>query len=73
MRLTLVECNRRPGRQQCEGMLFITKTEDDYLYAWCPICQEESLTISGWQDTLYADGPPDPIPPLPDKDPAVLN
>ncbi len=54
-------------------MLFITKTEDDYLYAWCPICQEESLTISGWQDTLYADGPPDPIPPLPDKDPAVLN
>jgi hypothetical protein len=64
-RLTLIECSRRPKRKPCEGLLWVTKTEDDYLYAWCPTCQDESLTISGWQDTLYADGPPEPLPPLP--------
>ena len=71
-RLTLVECSRRPERKPCEGLLWVTKTEDDYLYAWCPICQEESITISGWQDTLYADGPPEPLPPLPPEKAAIL-
>lgn len=72
-RMTLVECSRRPGRQACEGLLWVMKTEDDYLYAWCPTCEDESLTISGWQDTLYADGQPPPLPPLPQKDAFSLN
>ena len=72
-RLTLVECSRRPSRKACEGLLWVTKTEDDYLVAICPTCENESITISGWQDTLYAEGPPEPMPPLPEKDAAVLN
>lgn len=62
MRLTLVECSRRPGRKACPGLLMVEKTEEDLLHAWCPACEEESITISGWQDTLYADGPPEPFP-----------
>lgn len=72
-RLTLVECSRRPGRKACEGLLWVTKTDDDYLVATCPTCEDESITISGWQDTLYAAGPPEPLPPLSVKDAAVLN
>ena len=73
MRITLVECSRRPGRKPCEGLLFVTKTEDDLLFAVCPICKNDSITISGWQDTLYADGQPQPFPPPEPKDPALLN
>lgn len=62
MRLTLVECSRRPGRKACPGLLLVEKTEEDLLHAWCPACEDESITISGWQDTLYADGPPEPFP-----------
>ncbi len=72
-RLTLVECSRRPRRGACEGLLWVTKTDDDYLYAWCPRCEEDSVTISGWQATLYADGPPPPFPASPPKDTSALN
>lgn len=72
-RLTLVECSRRPGRRACEGLLWVTKTEDDYLVASCPACEDETITISGWQDTLYAEGPPEPLPPFTPKAATLLN
>lgn len=72
-RLTLVECSRRPGRRACEGLLWVTKTEDDCLVAACPACEDESISISGWQDTLYAEGPPEPLPPPRPKDATLLN
>lgn len=40
----------------------VAKTEADLLHAFCPACEDESIPISGWQDTLYADGPPEPFP-----------
>lgn len=72
-RLTLVECSRRPGRKACEGLLWVMKTEDDYLVASCPVCEDETITISGWQDTLYAEGPPEPLPPFTPKASTLLN
>ena len=72
-RLTLVECSRRPRRVDCEGLLWVTKTDEDYLYAWCPLCEDETITISGWQDTLYAEGPPEPLPPFTPKAATLLN
>ena len=70
-RETLVECSKRPGRKQCLGLLWVTKTEQDAIYAHCPICREDEVMIHDWQDTLWADGMMEPIPP--DDDPPTLN
>jgi hypothetical protein len=28
----------------------------------CPTCHEVEAVISGWEETLWADGPMDPVP-----------
>lgn len=73
VRLTLVECSRRPKRRDCEGLLWVTKTKDDHLSAWCPHCDQECILITGWADTVYAEGPPEPLPALPPVDASALN
>ena len=57
LRETLVECARRPGHEPCPGLLWVRKTEQDTLDALCWICREDHVVISGWQDTLWAEGP----------------
>jgi hypothetical protein len=56
-RETLIECSRRPGRKPCQGLLWVEKTDDDRIDAFCRICDRERTLISGWQDTDWADGP----------------
>ena len=33
---TLIECKKRPGGRRCVGLLLVTKTTDDLLFAFCP-------------------------------------
>ena len=37
-RETLVECSRRPNRQQCLGLLWVTKQDVETIFAHCLIC-----------------------------------
>ena len=50
-RATLVECCRRLGREQCRGLLWVVKTEDDLIATWCPGCDAHEVSILGWEDT----------------------
>jgi hypothetical protein len=61
-RETMLFCKRRPRRKQCLGMIWALKRQDDRIQAYCPTCGEVEVIISGWQDTVWADGPAPPIP-----------
>jgi hypothetical protein len=61
-RETMVPCKRRPRRKECLGMMWVVKQADDRIQAYCSACRDVEAIISGWQDTLWADGPVDPIP-----------
>lgn len=63
MRETLIECSRRPGRKPCEGLLWVVKTDDGHIEAFCQVCKQERIYISGWEDTEWADGPMEPVDP----------
>src|SRR5262249_9209317 len=55
-RLTLVECKRRPNRQQCLGTMWVAKQEDDRIQVHCSFCADVESVISGWDETPYAEG-----------------
>lgn len=59
-RETLVACSSRPDRKPCLGLLWVEKTEDDRISAYCVACKREEIWISGWQGTRWADGPMEP-------------
>jgi hypothetical protein len=61
-RETLVPCRRRPGRKACLGMMWVVKRADHRIEAYCPDCREVEALISGWEDTLWADGVMPPMP-----------
>jgi hypothetical protein len=75
-RETLVECQRRPGGRPCLGLMWVLKTEDDEINAFCRGCGDEAM-IHNWQRTEWAagmmqsvpaepadmDGTPSPVPP----------
>jgi len=61
-RETLVECRRRPGREPCSGWMWVVKQNDNRIQVHCPTCHEVEAIISGWQETLWAEGPMDPVP-----------
>jgi len=56
-RETLVACTLRPNRKPCLGLLWVEKSQDERIFAYCVTCKREEIVISGWQDTLWADGP----------------
>ena len=62
-RETLVECSKRPGRKPCLGLMWVTKTADDRVLAWCPVCKTDEAVVSNWRETIWADGPMEPLPP----------
>lgn len=62
-RETLVDCTKRPGRQPCLGLMWVVKTENNAIYAYCPVCKQDELMISGWEDTLWAEGMMEPVTP----------
>jgi hypothetical protein len=49
MRETLIECTRRPARKACPGLLWVAKTDDGTIEAFCQLCDAERIYISGWQ------------------------
>jgi hypothetical protein len=62
LRETLVECSRRPMRQPCEGLLWVTKSKDrKTIEAFCQLCKDEQIYITGWELTDWAEGPMEPV------------
>jgi hypothetical protein len=61
-RETLIECQLRPRRRPCRGLLWVRKSEEDRIEAFCPKCESLQYVISNWRQTLWADGPMAPIP-----------
>ena len=59
-RETLVPCSVRPHRKPCLGLLWVQKSPDERVWAYCLVCQREEILISGWQDTMWAHGPMEP-------------
>jgi hypothetical protein len=49
-----VRCRRRPAHRRCTGvvMSFPSADEDDAIYWYCPICNDNGV-IRGWQNTLW--------------------
>jgi hypothetical protein len=62
-RETLVECRRRPSARQCLGLMWVTKTDDESILAYCLVCKTEEAMIRRWQDTDWAHGPMEPVEP----------
>jgi hypothetical protein len=59
-RETLVPCSCRPNRKPCLGLLWVEKSDDERIWAYCVSCKREEIWISGWQETLWAEGPMEP-------------
>lgn len=62
-RETLVECSKRPSRKQCLGLMCVTKTGQDAIFAYCPVCGGDEVLIHNWQETLWAEGMMDVVAP----------
>ena len=61
-RETTVPCSKRPGRKPCLGLMWVVKTAQDAIYAFCPLCKTDEVMIHNWQETEWADGPMEPVP-----------
>lgn len=60
-RETLVECNRRPHRKPCPGLMWVRKEPNDSIVAFCMICKQDEMVIHSWQETLWAEGMMEPV------------
>jgi hypothetical protein len=72
-RETLVPCSLRPKRKPCLGLLWVQKSSDDQVCAYCLVCKREEIVISGWQETMWANGPMEPASPDELAPPPILN
>lgn len=50
-RPTVAKCKAR----SCGCSMFVARTQDDQLLAFCPICRKEEMLISNWRDTFWAE------------------
>ena len=69
-RETLMECKRRPAGKPCQGLMWVVKTEEDSIEAFCRECGGEAV-IHNWQATPWAGGMMEAVSPLsgvPDDD-----
>ena len=62
MRLTLLECQRRPGRKPCPGLLVVGKRSTGEIETGCPTCGEADTRVHNWEGTDWAQGVPTPFP-----------
>ena len=53
--------------------MWVFKDQRDSIIAHCPACEFDEAVIHDWQDTLWADGMMDPMPPLDEPEPGDLN
>ena len=56
MRLTLVECTKRPNRKPCTGFMVVVKEPEGTIYAECMTCKKDQVVISNWETTPWATG-----------------
>jgi hypothetical protein len=67
-RETLVECKRRPDRRPCLGLMWVTKTESDTIESFCQVCSSIETVIQNWEETEWASGMMEPVPPNPTRE-----
>jgi len=67
MRETLVPCTKKPGRKACPGLMWVVKEADQRIFAFCMACRKDEMSISGWQDTQWAEGMMEPVPVNPEE------
>lgn len=60
-RETLIECTMRPDRRPCPGLLWVSKGYDGRIEAFCRSCEALSVSVTGWENTIWANGPMEPI------------
>lgn len=60
-RETLLPCTRRPNGKPCPGLVWVAKTHEDAIHAYCVRCKADEMRIHNWQKTQWADGPMDPV------------
>ncbi len=60
-RETLVECKRRPKGKACPGLMWVVKTNDDGILAYCILCKTDEALIHNWQATEWAGGMMGPV------------
>jgi hypothetical protein len=60
-RETLVECTRRPDGRPCLGLMWVLKTPENDISAFCRGCGDEAL-IQNWQRTEWAAGMMEQVP-----------
>jgi hypothetical protein len=65
-RETLIECRQGLRGRPCGGFLWVSKRTDNRLSVFCSRCHELEAVISGWEDTVWADGPMLPLPMIDD-------
>jgi hypothetical protein len=57
VRETLLPCSKRPKGKACPGLLWVAKTTDDAIHAYCIVCGTDEAIVHNWQETEWADGP----------------
>ena len=62
-RETLIECTRRPNRKPCPGLLWVAKTERNVIHSFCMICKTDDTFVHNWEETEWADGMMEAVPP----------
>jgi len=60
-RETLIACRRRPGNVACKGLLWVAKQPDRTILAYCGDCRQDEYIIHSWEETLWAQGPMEPL------------
>ena len=53
---------RRPQGKRCPGLMWVLKTTDDGILAYCVICRSDETYIHNWQETEWARGMMAPVP-----------
>ena len=57
---TLLPCRKRPGGKPCLGLMWVAKTAEDDIHAFCLCCHTDEAMIHNWQETEWAEGPMEP-------------
>lgn len=60
-RETLIPCTKRPAGAAYPGLMVVLKQRDDAILLFCPICTNDEYLIYEWEDTLWANGPMEPM------------
>jgi hypothetical protein len=56
-RETLLPCSKRPKGKACPGLMWVVKTPDETILAYCIACGAKEAMVHNWQETEWAKGP----------------